>query len=746
MAADEDMAPEVEHYSPLLSGVVGTEELEDFFLRSQASYRQGLRPSERVRGIVYGVVFTVLSILILIVPLPWEGRFNLKVGDVSPVDIRAPRKLSYVSEVLTKEARDRAAASVPNYYLPPDPSILRSQIALAQNLLDYISTVRADPYASIDKKRQYLKSISVLSLSDEAINDILKMPDSEWQQTGKEVLSVLSRAMSREIREDQLPEARRAVPTLISAYMSEAQARVVAEIVTQLLKPNALYDKARTEAERQKARESVKPVTITYEKGEIIVRAGDVVTPTAMEALEKFGIVSGKRDWRRRAGIVLLMLVFSAVMLAGLWGEESYWIDPVQPKLLLFMFVLFVVLARLMVPGHTVFAYLYPLAVLAMVTSAVVGLQIAMFGVILFGVLAGYLAGGSLSVGATLALSSIVAPIVLGRGERMNRFTWAGVAAAVVGVSLYAAMVRLGLDTNLADLLQVSGALITNGILSIALTILFFYLMGSVLEITTPLQLIELSRPTSPLLRQLLLKAPGTYHHSLVVANMAERAADAIGADSFLVRVGAYYHDVGKLSAPYFFAENQMEGMNPHERLDPYTSAQIIIKHVTEGVKMAEENNLPREIRDFIPQHHGTMLVRYFYAQAVKEAGDPEKVDEKQFRYPGPKPQTKEAAILMLADGVEAAVRASAPKTQEDVDRILRKIFAERILDGQLDESHLTLYDLNLIRQAFLDVLKGLYHPRVKYPELKKKSVTRSENGEKSPGRDSGGSSVPKSG
>ncbi len=742
MGSGNDLPPNVESYPPLLSGVVGREELEDFFVRSQGAFRQGLRPSERVRGVIYGVVFVLLSALMLIVPLPWESRVNLKVGDVSPVDIRAPRKLSYVSEVLTKEARDRAAASVPNYYLPPDPSILRGQIALAQNLLDYISTVRSDPYASFEEKRRYLKAVSVLSLSDKAIDGILRMSDSEWQQTGKEVLSVLSRAMSREIREDQLPEARRTVPTLISAYMNETQSLVVSEMVTQLLKPNALYDKARTEEEREKARESVKPVTITYEKGEIIVRAGDVVTPTAMEALEKFGIVSERRDWRKSAGTVLLVLVFSGVMAAGLWREESYWIDPVQPKVLLFMFLLFVLLARLMVPGHVVLGYLYPLAVLAMVTSAVVGLKIAVFGVVLFGVLVGYLAGGSLNIGATLALSSITAPIVLGRGERMSRFTWAGVAVATIGVALYAAMVRLGLDTDLRDMFQVSGALITNGILSIALTILFFYLMGSVLEITTPLQLIELSRPTSPLLRQLLLKAPGTYHHSLVVANMAERAADAIGADSFLVRVGAYYHDIGKLSAPYFFSENQMEGMNPHERLDPYTSAQIIIKHVTAGLKMAEEHDLPREIRDFIPQHHGTMLIRYFYAQAVKEAGDPEKVDEKQFRYPGPKPQSKETAILMLADGVEAAVRATAPKTQEDIDRILRRIFAERILDGQLDESRLTLYDLNLIRQAFLDVLKGLYHPRVKYPELKKKVASRSEDGENAKDRGSGRSSI----
>ncbi len=715
---------------PLFADSAGTGDLEQFFLRSQGLRRQRVRPSERVRGVVYGIVFVLLTILILILPTPWGGRVSLKVGDVSPTDIRAPRHLSYVSEVLTRQERERAAASVQDYYLPPDPRILRQQLDQARNILDYITTVRKDPYATAQEKKRYLNSIASISLSNEAVEAILDMPDLRWQETEKEIVSVLGRAMSREIRENQLASARRSVPTLISAYLTDDQALVVEEVVKQLLRPNALYDKARTEAAREHARETVKPVEATYERGQTIVRAGDVVTEAEMEALEKFGLVAERFSWRRLLSVVLLVVTMAAFVGLGLYVEDSYWLDPTQPRLLTAIFLAFVVVAKFMVPQHALLPYFYPLAVLSMVVATTMGLRLALFATVAFGVLIGYLGGNSFVLSATITLGAAVTPVVLGRAERLNRFMWAGIAMSAIALAFFLAFTEIGLTLGVAGTLQVGFAIILNGVFATGLTVIVFYLMGGWLDITTPLQLIELSRPTSPLLRQLLLKAPGTYHHSLIVANMAERAADAVGADSFLVRVGAYYHDVGKLSTPHFFAENQAEGMNPHSRLDPHTSAQIIINHVREGLKLADRYHLPREVRDFIPQHHGTMLVRYFYVKAVEEAGDASKVNESDFRYPGPKPQRKETAILMLADGVEAAVRASAPHTQEEIDRVIRNIFAERLLDGQLDESNLTLRDLNVIRTAFMEVLKGLYHPRVKYPELKAASGKETEGSE----------------
>jgi len=225
----------------------------------------------------------------------------------------------------------------------------------------------------------------------------------------------------------------------------------------------------------------------------------------------------------------------------------------------------------------------------------------------------------------------------------------------------------------------------------------------------------ELARPTHPLLRELLLKAPGTYHHSILVSNMAEEAAGRIGADALLARVGAYYHDVGKITRPYFFVDNQVEGVNVHERLDPRTSAQIVISHVKDGLDLAKKYRLPSKVRDFIPQHHGTSLATYFYQQARESEGD--EVNEEDFRYPGPKPQTKETAIVMLADNCEAAVRAERPASLEEIEELVRKVIGNKVLAGQLDECDLTLRDLDEIRSAFVSILEGVFHPRIKYPE-----------------------------
>ncbi|TMC58187.1 MAG: HDIG domain-containing protein [Chloroflexi bacterium] len=255
-----------------------------------------------------------------------------------------------------------------------------------------------------------------------------------------------------------------------------------------------------------------------------------------------------------------------------------------------------------------------------------------------------------------------------------------------------------------------------NATVSVSLALAGYSLMAQYLGIITPLQLFELARPTHPLMRQLLLKAPGTYHHTLLLANMAERAAEAIGADPLLARVAAYYHDIGKTTQPYFFIENQTDNHNPHDELnDPYESARIVINHVYDGMALAQKYRLPRQIADVIPQHHGTMLVAYFYHRAREQTPAGE-VAEKYFRYPGPRPQSAEAAIIMLADGTEATVRATRPTTLEELDEVMRKIFRDRLLSGELDECALHLRDLDRIRKAFLEILQGQFHPRITYP------------------------------
>jgi putative nucleotidyltransferase with HDIG domain len=246
---------------------------------------------------------------------------------------------------------------------------------------------------------------------------------------------------------------------------------------------------------------------------------------------------------------------------------------------------------------------------------------------------------------------------------------------------------------------------------------------------TTALQLMEISRPDHPLLQFILRNAPGTYQHSLQVSNLAEQGAEIIGADTLLTRVGAIYHDSGKALNPYFFIENQLPGnSNPHDSLDQVSSAQTIIRHVSDGLELARKHRLPRRIQDFIAEHHGTMKTRYQFSKAVEAAGGDESlVDESQFIYPGPRPRSRETAILMLADGSEARVRAERPADENQLRKVIKSVVENRLSSGQLDETNLTLRDLDELIDSFTTTLRGIYHPRLEYPDTKKESPQKSK-------------------
>jgi len=326
-------------------------------------------------------------------------------------------------------------------------------------------------------------------------------------------------------------------------------------------------------------------------------------------------------------------------------------------------------------------------------------------------------------------IGSVVAALIVSRLERLSTFAWAAWAIAIVNAAVAVSFRLFSQGYDFVGLIQLIGASVANGILSSSLTFATFSWLGGLVGITTPLQLLELARPTHPLTRRLMLEAPGTYHHSLLVGNLGERAAELVGADTLLVRVAALHHDVGKVLRPYFFVENQTNGDNYHQQLDPTTSAQIIISHVKDSLELARKHHFPDAVLDVIAQHHGTTRVGlgYFYQQARQETGKGE-IDEAAFRYPGPRPHSKEAAIIMLADSVEAAVRASKPSSPGEMERIVRKITNDRLVSGELDKCDLTLRDLAAIRGAFIDVLQGVFHPRIQYPE--KDSLTQIPQGQ----------------
>lgn len=645
---------------------------------------------------------------------------DLSVGSVASRSIVAPRQVIYTSTIETEARRKQKVDAVDTIYTTPDTRVARAQVNRLGQIFDYVEAVKADPFGLRADKFAWIEAITDLSLSDSVIDTILVLNDVEWTSTRQEARLILEQAMRNEIRPNQDQIIRRQLPTRVGVDTPEQQAAVIVDIVSDLIRPNTFPDEARTEAARQEAAESVEPVQKTVEEGELIIGAGEVVNQEKLEKLHAITIDQpGASLQQRLMAPTVLMLVITVIVSVYLLHYTPKLLIDNRRLLLLVGFVLgFIALAKIMFSVSPGVAYFYPIAALSMMIVILIDTQLAFLLTAILGLLAGYLAfEAPAGLVMYLIVSGWTGALALGRNQRVNAIILAGVYVGMVNAAM-AYIYNLTLELNDVGLLVLAG--LFNGIfLSTALALVGLLVLGNLFGITTAIQLVDLGRPTQPLLRQLLLKAPGTYHHSLMVSNLAEQAAERIGADSLLVRVMAYYHDIGKMQRPYFFIENQPEGMtNVHEKLDPKVSAQIIISHTKDGLEMAAKYRLPRAIKDGIAQHHGTSLVKFFYYQAMETAkGIDQDVDEAAFRYPGPKPQNRENGILMLADGSESAVRALKPRSADEIDEIVQKIIAHNLNSGQLDECDLTISDLRSIRSAFVDILQGVHHPRVKYPE-----------------------------
>ncbi|MDH4137200.1 MAG: HDIG domain-containing protein, partial [Anaerolineae bacterium] len=680
--------------------------------------RRALTWEVAVRAILLSLLFVVVVSLILVFQLLPTEQVTLEEGDVSPVDIRAPRRTTYVSQILTEEAQAKAEEGVRDAYDPPDARIARQQVTRARQVLNYIDSVRYDAYASLEVRMDWIAAIPDLDLLPAVLSQTLLLSEGDWSEVSDEVVYVIDQVMREEIGEGQLAGAKRALPTKVSLDLSEEEAEIVSELAKNFIKANSFYNKEKTEENRRLARESVEPVTRVLEEGEVVLRAGDIVDSLDLEALDALGLRQAETEWPDIVSAVIFVLAITIILDLYLLRLRSDFLANRRHTFLLFvLIVLFILGAKLTVPGHTLLPYLFPSAALSMLLMVLLGPQLAVAVTIVLSLMVGFMAGGSLELTTYALVGSLIAALSLWRAESLNAFLRAGIYAILANMAVILAFRLPDQKSDLLGMVQLVLASVSNGGLSAILTLGGFFLLGSVFDITTPLRLMELARPTHPLLRQLLLKAPGTYHHSLLVSNMAEQAAEQIEADALLARVGAYYHDIGKTVRPYFFVENQADGINVHDRLDPKTSAQIILSHTKDGLELARKYRLPGKIQEFIAQHHGAGRVSYFYEQARQQEGDAGTVDEDDFCYRGPRPRSREVAIVMLADGCESAVRSARPTSSEGIDELVRKVINDRLLRGELDDSDLTLRDLDKIREAFTSILQGVFHPRIKYPE-----------------------------
>lgn len=699
---------------------------------TRAEINERRAADERLRAVMLAaLVIGFLAISTLIIA--FDSVFpdvnevaTLREGVVARGDIRAPISLTYVSAVLTERRRQLAIEEVSAVYDPPDPAVSRQQISLLGQVIDYVTNVRADPFASPEQKADDLNQITALTLEPGIVQAALALDDDTWRAAADEMTLVLERVMRESIRQADVEQIAAQLPTQVSVRFNTDTAGVVVAFVSDLLRPNRFPNHPATAAAQQIASEAVTAESRSFERGQVIIREGQRIDALDYESLQEFGLLDSPD---RRVQSIIRAFLGSGVVLAGaalfvtrtrqngrrtpldMMGQLGF------TSLLVALF-LFALLGARLFYGDAGQIFVYPAAGLAFVFVAIVGMDIAMIAVIGLAFLTGLIADNSLEVAALIGVGGLIGALSLKRSERLNSYFFAGVVVAlanVIVVTLFHIDGRTESEGVSTSLLLIYAA--TNGLLTGMIALAVLYVITLLFNLPTSLKLVELSQPNQPLLQRLLREAPGTYQHSLQVANLVEQAADAVGANAALVRVAALYHDIGKTLNPAFFVENQADNVNPHDMLnDPYRSAAIIISHVTDGEKLARQYRLPQRVRDFILEHHGTTLVRYFYSQAVQQAGDDESVDIEQFKYPGPRPQTRETALLMLADSCESTVRAVKPTNKGEIAEIVGRIFDSRARDGQLDNAHLTLDDLATIREIFIEMLQAVFHPRINYP------------------------------
>lgn len=665
----------------------------------------------------------ILSYSALAFPLALRpSSFSLVPGTVSTQDITAPYDYTYTSLILTQKAKDATAASVGVVYLPSDPTITRMQIDNLHIAINYITSVRSDNYATQEQKVIDLTSLKNVQLSQQISLSILSLPENRWQGVQQEALNVLEQTMRKTIRDYQVEDMRNSIPTLINFSFPEDQAEIIVALVNPFISANSLYSEDQTTLARQAAMQKVVPVTKTFALGQSIINRGQIITPEQYEALEVFGLIAPAdktQDLLASGALTAAMFVF--LFLYYRVRGFSIGSNLRHLAVIVFTFLLFLYGARLLIPNRAIMPYFYPLPAFALIIGTLVNFEAGIVLTLVLSIFAAYDIPYSLNIVVFYTISSLSGLLILGRGKRVTQFILAGLAVALSGSLIIVAYRLTDTSTDIVGLVTLITVTLLNGILSASAALLIQYLLSQMLGLTSALNLIELSRPDNPLLQYILQNAPGTYQHSLQVANMAEQAAEAIGADPLLSRAGALYHDAGKAINAQFFVENQVPGkVDAHDSIDPVITASTIISHVPDGVAIATKFRIPPRIKDFIREHHGTMITRYPYTKAVENAkGVLENVDIELFRYPGPSPRSKETALLMLADRSEATARAELPKDEESLRRLIKRVIDDCLAEGQLDQTNLTFRDLSRIEASFLKTLQNTYHPRIKYPELK---------------------------
>lgn len=720
----------------------------------------GWKQSAAVKGLLL-LAFVLLFYFSLSTRLVPE-TYDITLGVRSEHDIKAPHQAT--DEKATLKAQEEAAEKIGAIY----PYVALHNENLIDSILVRIDQLNQDDQVTLEQKieiyrtelpdrvDQFIETFANTNAGGDMYSDSMlaemkkvvkaqayripeetyyKLPKLTTEQIGE--MRTVGRDVVRRLMSDPSTDAEAArakVAELVngSSLALKTQREIVQELARFVITPNKFYDKEATEEAKVQAKQNTQPILI--KQGDIIVKAGQVINQDTYELLDSFGLLKEQKTYWPQLGALMLAILFMLALYSytelSAAAKRAARRTNVDWLMLLFIFAINILVMHLVALAHSdawpYIMYIAPLALGSMLITLLIDIQTAMIGALLFTVHASIVMNVEQTsifdfhygfVAAVVLFTSVLA---IHRASQRSAILKAGIMVSLFGSFAVTALALVGPDPDRTQIIQSVGFMLASGLLTAVLVIGIMPFFEMTFGILSALKLVELSNPNHPLLRKLLTETPGTYHHSLMVGNLSEAAAESVGANGLLCRVGSFYHDVGKTKRPLYFIENQNGGENPHDKLDPKVSASIIIAHARDGADMLKAHKLPKQIRDIAEQHHGTTFLKFFYYKAVKQAeqaGETCEWTEDDFRYPGPKAQSREAAIVGIADSVEAAVRSLGAPTVEQVESIIGKIIKDRLDDGQLSECDLTVRELNQIAETLKTTVIGMFHSRIKYPE-----------------------------
>ncbi|MGG5462648.1 HD family phosphohydrolase [Clostridium sp. B9] len=638
-------------------------------------------------------------------------KYDLKVGDIPKSDIKAHREI--IDESATEARKKEAEEKVDKQYsLRTD--VQKQSEEKIRSFFTSVEKVIAEDKTE-EEKAKLIPRVP-FKITDGEAEVIAGLDDAGVKKLESISIEALTKAYETPIEDgnaQDLTDAKKIYTDYIASSDLNDSLKGIALKFVVVIEPNFFYDKEKTDELIKETLKQVPPVMI--KKNQIVVSEGEPVTAHQLELLNTLGVLSDSNS----SLYIYIALGFLVVIVMYL---QYGYINKYYPKIdedfskivmISILNVLPVILARLF---GIISNYLIPLACMPMLLTLLLNYKISLVTSMLNVILIAGAVGFSPNIIVLAVLNVVLGGTLLRKMQQRNDILYSSITVAVLS-SILTFCVGTLTTNNFMEILADSTFAAAGAVLSGILTIGVLPFFESTFDIVTNAKLLELSNPNSPLLKKLLMEAPGTYHHSILVANLAELAAEQVGGNPLLARIGAYYHDVGKTKRPYFFRENQIGKKNPHDRMKPEISSKIILSHVKDGLELAKEYNLPETIQEFIATHHGETLVKYFYLTVKNNSENPDDVKEDDFKYPGPKPMSKEQGILMLADSTEAAVRSINEPTEEKIEKMVNNIIDDKLATGQLDNCDLTIRDINKIKKCFLKALNGIHHERIEYPD-----------------------------